>query len=150
VLWVPCIAISDVLVCHPVVLIWFGWLFSWVIYTHSSVSYNVNSCLVRMFGFSIGLPSSINIICFADWEMTSRQPNWHLAFSCVLYAKLTLLQVRASLFMLEASSPPAQRPGKGLSFVLIVAIRRTQWKENAPVELKWRSSNIVLLYSLPF
>jgi hypothetical protein len=68
----------------------------------------------------------------------------------VLYAKLTLLQVRASLFMLEASSPPAQRPGKGLSFVLIVAIRRTQWKENAPVELKWRSSNIVLLYSLPF
>jgi len=103
-----------------------------------------------MFCFSIGLPSSINIICFADWEMTSRQPNQHLAFSCVLYAKLTLLQVRASLFMLEASSPPAQRPGKGLSFVLIVAIRRTQWKENAPVELKWRSSNIVLLYSLPF
>jgi len=69
----------------------------------------VNSCLMRMFGFSIGLLSSINITCFADWEMTSRQPNRHLAFSCVLYAKLTLLQVRASLFMLEASSPPAQR-----------------------------------------
>jgi hypothetical protein len=121
-----------------------------VIYTHGSGSYNVNSCLMRMFGFSIGLLSSINITCFADWEMTSRQPNRHLAFSCVLYAKLTLLQVRASLFMLEASSPPAQRPGKGLSFVLIVVIRRTQWKENAPVELKWRSSYIVLLYSLTF
>jgi hypothetical protein len=68
--------------------------------------------------------------------MMSVLANRHLAFSSVLFAKLTLLQVRASLFMLVASSPPAQSPGKGHFFVLIAVTRRTRWKENVLVELK--------------
>lgn len=78
-------------------------------------------------------------LCLADWEMITRQCNQHLGFSHVLYVKLTLLQVRASLFMLVQSSPPAQSPGKGLSFVLVAVTRRMPWKENAQVELKWHN-----------
>ncbi|TXG57346.1 hypothetical protein EZV62_018659 [Acer yangbiense] len=70
----------------------------------------------------------------------------HLAFSHALYAKLTSLQVRASLFMPVASSQPAQPPGRGLFFVLIVVIRRMPWKENDLVELKWHNCDSLILY----
>lgn len=66
--------------------------------------------------------------------------NQHLVFLHVLSVKLTLLQVRASRFMLGLSSPPAQSLGKGLSSVQTAVIRRMPWKENAQVESKWPNS----------
>jgi hypothetical protein len=72
--------------------------------------------------------------------MITPHRNLHLVFLHVLSVKLTLLQARASLFMLVLSSPPAQSLGKGLSFVLIAVTRRMPWKENAQVESKWPNS----------
>jgi hypothetical protein len=66
--------------------------------------------------------------------------NQHLVFLHVLSVKLTLLQVRASRFMLGLSSPPAQSLGKGLSSVQTAVIRRMPWKENVQVESEWHNS----------
>lgn len=74
--------------------------------------------------------------------------NQHLAYLCVLYAKLTLHQVKVSQFTLVLYSPPVQSLGKGRSFVLIAVIRKMPWRENVRVELKWFNSSFsfFLLY----
>jgi len=80
--------------------------------------------------------------------------NQHLVFLHVLFVKLTLLQVRASRFMLGLSSPPAQSLGKGLSSVLTAVIRRMPWKENVQVESEWHNSlpshSLILSFFLIF
>jgi hypothetical protein len=79
------------------------------------------------------------------------QDNRHLAFLSVLYAKLILLQARAYLSMQVQFSLQARSRGKVLFYVVIVAIRRMQWKENVQVELKCHSrlkTGVILFHNI--
>lgn len=81
------------------------------------------------------------------------QDNQHLAFLSVLYAKLILLQARVYPFTQVQFSRQARSRGKVLFYVVIVAIRRMQWKENVLVELRCHSRlkiRVILFFKQSF
>nr|AFK33489.1 unknown [Medicago truncatula] len=85
--------------------------------------------------------------------MMKTRGNQHLVFLSVLYANLILLQVRAYPSTQVQFSPQVRSHGKVLFYVVIVAIRRMQWKENGLVELKCHSrlkTEVILFFKPSF
>lgn len=90
------------------------------------------------------------IMWIADWGVRIQMVHQCPVSSFVLFARSTLLQVKAYQYMLVQFSRQAQSLGKVHFYVLTVAIRRMPWKENDQVVLKSLNSCIVAKLCLQF